>query len=68
MGENKQEILERVLLLMNYDNKRTLSENYSHIILEQISGLKIGQWVPNTDNRIKDKKNIENFVSSNKSR
>jgi len=37
MGENKQEILERVLLLMNYDNKRTLSENYSSLILEQFS-------------------------------
>lgn len=35
MGENKQEILERVLLLMNYDNKRTLSENYDRVIYEQ---------------------------------
>lgn len=37
MEENKQEILERVLLLMNYDNKRTLSENYSSLILEQFN-------------------------------
>ena len=35
MGENKQEILERVLLLMKYDNKKTLSENYDRVISEQ---------------------------------
>ena len=35
MGE-KQEILERVLLLMKYDNKKTLSENRG-VIVEQYS-------------------------------
>ena len=35
MTNNKQEILERVLLLMKYDNKETLSENYNKVISEQ---------------------------------
>lgn len=35
MKNNKQEILERVLLLMKYDNKETLSENYNKVISEQ---------------------------------
>jgi len=35
MGE-KQEILERVLLLMKYDNKKTLSENRGVIVEQQI--------------------------------
>ena len=34
MSKNDNEILKRVLLLMNYDNKRTLSENVN-IINEQ---------------------------------
>ena len=37
MKNNKQEILERVLLLMKYDNKKTLSENVGSLILEQQS-------------------------------
>jgi hypothetical protein len=35
MENSKQEILERVLLLMKYDNKKTLSENYGRVISEQ---------------------------------
>jgi hypothetical protein len=35
MDNNKQIILERVLLLMKYDNKKTLSENYDRVISEQ---------------------------------
>jgi len=35
--ENKQkELLERVLLLMKYDNKQTLSENYNNVYEQQI--------------------------------
>jgi len=37
MENSKQEILERVLLLMKYDNKKTLSENAGELILEQYS-------------------------------
>ena len=31
MENNKKELLERVLLLMNYNNKETLSENISKV-------------------------------------
>jgi hypothetical protein len=64
MSKKGSEILERVLLLMRYDNKKTLSENYDRLISEQVSNLKIGQWISNNDSRIKDKKNSENFVIS----
>jgi hypothetical protein len=63
MGENKQEILERVLLLMKYDNKKTLSENVGTLILEQynvntlIDEINKYDWrdpkrVPNIDDKI----------------
>jgi hypothetical protein len=38
MSENKQEILERVLLLMKYDNRTTLSENIK-ILYEQTGSM-----------------------------
>jgi hypothetical protein len=66
MGENKQEILERVLLLMKYDNRQTLSENYRGIISEQPATLKIGQWVPNNDYRIKSREYKDDFVRDTK--
>ena len=34
--ESKKEILERVLLLMKYDNRTTLSENKINILEQQI--------------------------------
>jgi hypothetical protein len=67
MRREKREILERVLLLMKYDNKKTLSENYSGVISEQQSNLKIGQWLPNSDSRITNNKTKENFVRDTKS-
>ncbi|CAB4130214.1 hypothetical protein UFOVP117_312 [uncultured Caudovirales phage] len=36
MENNKKELLERVLLLMKYNNKQTLSENYYNIYEQQI--------------------------------
>ena len=66
MDNNKQEILERVLLLMKYDNKKTLSENYRGIISEQPATLKIGQWVPNNDYRIKSREYKDDFVRDTK--
>jgi hypothetical protein len=36
MDNKQQELLERVLLLMKYDNKETLSENYYNIYEQQI--------------------------------
>ena len=45
MQQNKKEILERVLLLMKYDNKQTLSENYSNIVInEQYSATNESLW------------------------
>ena len=36
MEKKQQELLERVLLLIKYDNKETLSENYYNIYEQQI--------------------------------
>ena len=66
---NKKEILERVLLLMKYDNKITLSENYT-VLAEQLSTDSIinqGIDVNNTDGKNKQKFNdfLYNVSSSN---
>jgi hypothetical protein len=58
----KQEILERVLLLMKYDNKITLSENYS-IISEQLSiDSIVNQGIDVNNSEGKNKKVFNDFL------
>ena len=45
MENNKKELLERVLLLMKYDNKKTYSENQKNVLIEQSMG---GGFTPQT--------------------
>jgi len=76
MEDNQKELINKVLLLMNYDNKKTLTENKKNILNEQIPGSthplplnwknniplpKVGEWLPNTDSRILNNKIKDNF-------
>jgi len=45
MENKQQELLERVLLLMKYDNKQTYSENQKNVLIEQSVG---GGFTPQT--------------------